>query len=54
MGIGESAVTGVEEKCDSRVLGRIQALEIEVHHAYLSDICEDTMDSGYNPMMTKI
>jgi len=33
---------------------RIQALEIEVKQAYLPDIAEDIMVSGYNPMLTKI
>ena len=53
-GIGENAVTGEEVKCDCRVLVRIQALEKEVQQTYLSGIGEDTMDSGDNPMMTKI
>ena len=33
---------------------RIQALEKEVQQTYLSGIGEDAMDSGDNPMMTKI
>ena len=53
-GIGESASTGVEVKCDCRVLLRIQALEKEVQQTYLSDIGEDTMDTGDNQMTTKI
>ena len=53
-GIDENAVTGVEVKCNCRVLVRIQALEIEVKQAYLPDIAEDIMVSGYNPMLTKI
>ena len=39
---------------DCGVLVRIQALEKEVQQTYLSGIGEDTMDSGDNPMMTKI
>jgi len=31
---------------------RIQTLKKEVKQAYLPDIAEDIMDSGYNPMLT--
>ena len=45
-GIGENTGTGERSAAD--------ILEKEVQQTYLSGIGEDTMDSGDNPVMTKM